>query len=171
MNPQISVFPEKKGWVNRTQDRGLRSAKIEWKEEIGLSVQCSFMFGTSSTAQVHEISPTVWDTAALVHIHHPADSPWLWSSQTSWNSHPSQDHRCRAYSADQCFWDLLNCLYMCWRHHLHVGREMYKVSHPVPNGLPDVQKSLTIAQNLHTPPIQNCQVEKVQVSKKIQMIT
>lgn len=51
-----------------------------------------------------------------------------------------------------------------------MGRDTYKVSHPVSNGLPDVQKSPTIIQNLQTPPRQNCQVEKAEVSKKTQMI-
>lgn len=48
--------------------------------------------------------------------------------------------------------------------------EMYKISHPVSNGLPDVQKSLTIVQNLWTPPRQDCQVEKVDICKKTQIV-
>lgn len=111
--------------------------------------------------------PCGWDTA--MHIHCPADSLWLQSSQTGWNYHSPQDHLCSTLSVGQCSWDLCNSLYMCWRHHLHVGRDMYKISHPVSNGLPDVQKSLTIVQNPCTPPRQDCQVEKVDVSKKTQM--
>lgn len=74
MNPQIAVAPGRKGWGNRVNGRGLRSPEVEWKDEIGLSVQQPVVFGTGSAARVHEVSPAGWDTAAPVDVHCPADS-------------------------------------------------------------------------------------------------
>lgn len=121
-------------------------------------------FGVGNTAPAHEInsigahSANSWTCCGSDFLKYTGITIHL---KTTCVAHSSAGQHC---------WDLCNCLYMCFRHHLHVGRNTYKVSHPVPNGLPDVQKSLTIVQNLQTPPRQNCQVEKAEVSKKIQII-
>lgn len=167
-NPQSCVFPGRKEWEKWVKRNEKPRNSLNGRKWVACAIAHFVWDGQLCTCSWNQ--PCGWDTAAPGHIHCPADSLWLQSLLKEAGIAILPETTCVAHTLQASAPGICAGASTCAGGIICMWAEMYKISHPVSNGLPDVQKSLTIVQNLWTPPRQDCQVEKVDISKKTQIV-